>query len=136
MQIWYPGPEVRDDGDYAVTRNPGKSHPFVIITLSDDGRTALIVQSAEEADRLIKAAVKAKRLLDPPPLERPAYRLACGCTDPWCDCPGCQAGGPHEPGTVWHCDEHGDTTVAGTDGPGGVLLPAACDPDGAPAVTA
>ena len=66
MQIWYPGWTVRDDGDYGVTFNSGNENPFAIIRLSEDGNTALIVQSPEEADRLIKAAVKAKQLLVPP----------------------------------------------------------------------
>jgi len=66
MQIWQPGYQVRDDGDYAVTFNPGNDRPFAIIDLSGDRGTALVIQSPEEADRLIRAAVKAKRLLDPP----------------------------------------------------------------------
>jgi hypothetical protein len=110
MQIWQPGYDVRDDGDYAVTLNPGNGTPFAIIELSGDGRTALIVQSPEEADRLFKAAVKAKRLLAPAE-SAPGYRLACGCTD-WCNCDRCRAGKAHQPGAGWHCDKHGRTEVA------------------------
>jgi hypothetical protein len=76
MQIWYPGPEVRDDGDYAVRPNPGSNgRPFAVITLSEDGQTALVVQSAQEARRLIKAACEALRLLDPPAPADDAWRL-------------------------------------------------------------
>lgn len=38
------------------------------------------------------------------------YTLACGCTD-WCTCGPCGHGIPHEPGTTWHCDQHGRTTI-------------------------
>ena len=38
------------------------------------------------------------------------YTLACGCTD-WCTCQPCGLGQPHEPGTGWHCDQHGQTTI-------------------------
>lgn len=40
------------------------------------------------------------------------YTLACGCTD-WCTCTPCGLGQPHEPGTPWSCDAHGETTVTG-----------------------
>lgn len=38
------------------------------------------------------------------------YLLDCGCTD-WCTCNQCGITEPHQPGTGWHCDDHGPTNV-------------------------
>jgi hypothetical protein len=64
MQIWTPEPDV-GDGEFAVRLNPGEAsrNPFAVIDLSEDGGTALVMQSAEECDRLIRAAEAAKQLL-------------------------------------------------------------------------
>lgn len=69
MQLWIPDPTVRADGEFAVRLNPGQPHrgPFAIIDLSESGTTALVIHSAEECDRLIAAATRAKSLLSTPP---------------------------------------------------------------------
>jgi hypothetical protein len=64
VEINTPYPRIRNDAEFAVRLNtvrPGR--PFVTIDLSEDGRTGLTVESAEEIDRLIRAATEAKRLL-------------------------------------------------------------------------
>lgn len=67
MQIWYPGPHVQDDGDYDVELNPGsRNEPFAIINLGGHiggAGTALVIQDLEEAQRLLRAARKAERML-------------------------------------------------------------------------
>lgn len=70
MQINTPYPGVRDDGDYEVRLNTYRpEHPFAIISLSEDHQTGLTIESVDEADRLIKAATEAKRLLSLPARE-------------------------------------------------------------------
>jgi hypothetical protein len=44
---------------------------------------------------------------------KPVYRLACGCLNDRCECVRCADGTPHPAGNAWHCDEHGETTIAG-----------------------
>lgn len=121
MQIWYPGYEIRKDGDFAVTHNSNKGgRPFAVINLSEDGVTALVVQSAKEADRLIAAAVEAKRLLDPPVITDSGRD--CDQANPvsgaWCHRDGDHGVHRDTDGEEWR-----------TDLPGGVLLPGDCDPD-------
>ena len=67
MQIWAPRPESRDDGEFAVHLNPGQGEPFVVIELSEDRQTALIIQSIGECDRLLAAVTRAKSLLNTAP---------------------------------------------------------------------
>lgn len=65
MQIWTPSADVRDEGDFHVRLNPAPTtgKPFAAVQLSEDHHTQLIVQSVADADRLIRAAIEAKRLL-------------------------------------------------------------------------
>ena len=65
MQVWTPSASPRDEGEFHVHLNPGKSdgHPFTVIGLSEDDGTAPCMQTVADCDRLIKAAVEAKRLL-------------------------------------------------------------------------
>ena len=60
MQVWTPSTRPRNDGVFAVDLNPGDGKPFAIISLSEDGTTALVIQSVYDADRLIRAAAEAK----------------------------------------------------------------------------
>jgi hypothetical protein len=64
MQIWTPTEQPKDEGEFDVHFNPGgKSDPFTVIRLSEQGGSALCMQSVDECDRLIRAATKARELL-------------------------------------------------------------------------
>jgi hypothetical protein len=65
MQIWTPSAYPRDNGDFDVSLNPGSKSgkPFAIINLSEDGASALVMHTAAECDKLIKAAALAKSML-------------------------------------------------------------------------
>jgi len=97
-----------------TARRYGTSHAAIEM----NGGATLVLTSIEDADALITAACEAKRLLEPPcPSTAPETGRACTET------------GEH--------DRHRNGMVVWSDEPapgeGGVLFPAACDPDEAPA---
>lgn len=65
MQVWTPSAQPKDDGEFDVRLNPGTKSggPFAIIGLSEDGMTALTIESPADCDRLIKAVIQAKSML-------------------------------------------------------------------------
>jgi len=94
--------------------NPGDGKPFAAVSIGVN--LGLYIFSAQEADELMKAAAEAKRLLEPPCLST-APETGRACTET----------GEH--------DRHRNGLVVWggpAPGEGGVLFPAACDPDSAP----
>jgi hypothetical protein len=64
MQVWTPHADTRDDGEFAVHLNPGKTDPFAVIELSEGGATSLVMQTISECDRLMAAVTRARSLLN------------------------------------------------------------------------
>ena len=77
MQIRTPGPLVHD-GDFEVTLADSRD-PAALIELDRCGEFQLAVESVADADRLIRAAVQAKRLLSPPVPGAGGDPDACQC---------------------------------------------------------
>lgn len=64
MRIHTPTPRPREEGDFGIRVNPGDGDgPFAMIALSEDERTEICLDSLDDADRLVRAAVAAKRML-------------------------------------------------------------------------
>jgi hypothetical protein len=65
MRVHVPAPRPREAGDFPVHANPGSDgKPFAIIRLSEDYQTEICLDSLDDADRLVRAAMLARQMLE------------------------------------------------------------------------
>jgi hypothetical protein len=143
MRIETPRPSPREDGDYAVWVTMGYGDPDAIIHLAKNGTLDLRDVHADDCDRLIRAAARAKEeilryqaMMAAPHGSRYLYQGTCQLCGKPADDPealhgepqrsaldcGCAIPGTVGPGVPVHCITHGNTAVA-------LPVPAAQDDD-------